>query len=209
MLDSYHHVVTNILLHREDVVLFTRGELVDGREGGGFAREPLHGAVAKDVVCGGKLIVFAEAVADDIRAEHNHATGPDVVCRGAAGAVDVAVLERGQNGALIAEGNIDLLSKADPEGCLTQAAGDRGALLRGDEGVRTEQVAMLLRSGVTGHGDFQFFNVPEDDGGSQQVFVEEGGMVVQHRNEVLQAFLYVLVGNQVITLSHAAQVSRG
>lgn len=91
MLCADNDIVGHVIQVREHIV-FPRRLFVDWSEGRRLAVEPLRGAVAQERIRGLRMVVLAEAVADDICGQHDHSAGPDVVCSCVKRAVDVAVL---------------------------------------------------------------------------------------------------------------------
>lgn len=126
----------------------------DGRKGRRFAIIPVSTVVAQLRIRSMRVVEAAKTIPDHVRAVHDDAVRPRVVVCGGERAVDVAVLERGDDGALVDKGDIDFLSQAYPEGGLAETAVDGRAFLRCDEDMGAEEVAVCVA--VQGAGQWHF-----------------------------------------------------
>jgi hypothetical protein len=71
-----------------------------------------------------------------------------------------------------------------------------------------KEVTVLLGRLLTRQRYLKFLDVSQDNGRCKQVLVLQRRAVVQHRYEILEATLYVLVRYQMVILANTAQMSR-
>lgn len=181
---------------RKDAVAIARRRpcflVVQWGEGHWFEQHPLLAVLQQSIVRRHASIVglIAKAISHHVRQVHDDSVRPGAVVGSIEGAVEGVTLESRCNGSLIHKRNVDFLPQSDPVRRLPEAARSGRCLLRSDEDVRSQQMALEVDAR---DGYLNLLEEAQDDSRREEILVHDRRLVPEYRDQMGEAFLMILI----------------